>query len=64
MMALIATFVIPARDAVGKFGGMSPAVIYVFDYVIVPVVQKVHSRMGNDPKAWAKLQVLVAVCTC
>lgn len=57
LLALISTFVIPTRDAVGKFGGMSPAVNIIFDNVIVPGVQKVHGFMGNDPKCWAKLQL-------
>ena len=57
MLALIATFVVPGRDEQNNFGGMSPFVSYYFNYVIVPGVQKVHGLVGNDPKAWAKLQL-------
>jgi hypothetical protein len=56
MMALIATFAVPSRPY--KFGGgMSPVVSYLFDYLIVPGVQRVHTLLGNDPRGWARHQL-------
>ena len=44
------------KDSSSEFG-LSPAISFWFDYLIVPGVHKAHELMDHDPKRWAKHQL-------
>ena len=62
VVALVALFLVPSFNAKVEGNdafGLSPFVSYVFDYLIVPAVQRVHFMMDENPKEWLKLQLSI-----
>ena len=60
--ALVALFLVPSFNSKVEGNdayGLSPFVAYVFDYLIVPAVQKIHRMMDDNPKEWLKLQLAI-----
>lgn len=61
-IALVVLFLVPSFNAKVEGNaayGLSPLVSYVFDYLIVPAVQKVHMMMDDNPKEFLKLQLAI-----
>jgi len=53
IVALVALFIVPSRSPKGRSEyGLSPFISYLFEYVIVYGVQRVHELMDNDPKEY------------
>ena len=63
IIGLLLTFVLPSwggrngSSSTGSEYGLSPVISYLFDYVIVPGIHKIHDLMDNDPKGYAKKQL-------